>query len=258
MLEGSRFKQAIAGAQMVLAGMGEEFECAGYLKEQARYLQVMEELEKEKSFTWMIPYLQYLFLRDHEPLLAAMEKLKGLLNDKNYYLVTVCMHGLVDEAGYKEGRVVSPCGNFRKLQCCSKECDYIGPVTEALLSQISDYVKGKLMLKEIMIPGCPKCGRPLQFNSLYAENYKEAGYLGDWQIYTKWLQGTLNRKLCVLELGVSLDLPTVIRFPFEKIAFFNEKAEFIRVHKKLYHLSRELGGKGIAQAENAVEFLNHI
>ena len=53
-----------------------------------------------------------------------------------------------------------------------------------------------------------------------------------------------------------MNLPSVIRFPFEKIAFFNQKAEFIRVHEKLYQLSEELGGKGISQAQNAVKFLN--
>lgn len=258
MLKEGEFEQTIAGAQMVLAGIGEEFECSRYLKEQMRYVQIMEDLEAKNSFMWMIPYLQYLFLRNYEPLLAAMEKLKELLKDKNYYLLTVCMHGIVDEIGYREGRVVSPCGGYRKMQCSSKECDYIGEVSEELLLQISDYVKGKLTLEEIRVSSCPKCGKALQFNSLYAENYKEAGYLEDWKIYTKWLQGTLNRKLCVLELGVSLNLPTVIRFPFEKIAYFNEKAQFIRVHEKLYHLSLELGGKGIAQAENAVDFLNHI
>lgn len=258
MLKEHEFEQMIADAQMVLAGIGEEFECAGYLKEQTRYVQIMEELEEQKDFMWIIPYLQYLFLRDYEPLLAAMENLKEMLRDKNYYLVTVCMHGIVDEAGYKEGRVVSPCGSFRKLQCSSEECDYIGTTLEELLLQISDYVKGRLSIGGIGIPVCPKCGKPLQFNSLYADHYKEAGYLTAWQTYTKWLQGTLNRRLCVLELGVSLNLPTVIRFPFEKIAFFNEKAKFIRVHERLYHLSRELGEKGIAQAENAVDFLNHI
>ena len=77
-------------------------------------------------------------------------------------------------------------------------------------------------------------------------------------MYMKWLQGTLNRKLCVLELGVSLKFPTVIRFPFEKTAFFNRKAQFIRVHEKLYQLSEELADKGISQPENAVNFLNRI
>ena len=60
-------------------------------------------------------------------------------------------------------------------------------------------------------------------NNVYAENYNENGYLSDWQIYTKWLQGTLNKKVLILELGVGLVFPSVIRWPFEKIAFYNQK-----------------------------------
>ena len=34
-----------------------------------------------------------------------------------------------------------------------------------------------------------------------------------WETYTKWLQGTLNRNLVFLELGVGMELPQLIRFP---------------------------------------------
>ena len=76
-----------------------------------------------------------------------------------------------------------------------------------------------------------------------------------WETYMKWLQGTLNKKLFVLELGVGLKHPEMIRFPFEKIAYFNQKADFMRIHDKLFQLPAELGGKGISRQENPVELL---
>ena len=76
-----------------------------------------------------------------------------------------------------------------------------------------------------------------------------------WDKYTKWLQGTLNRNVLILELGVGLKYPGVIRFPFEKAAYFNKKADFIRVHGRLYQMTEELGDKGISIAQNAVDFL---
>ena len=60
-------------------------------------------------------------------------------------------------------------------------------------------------------------------NNVYAENYDESGYLDQWGHYRKWLQGTLNRRLFVLELGVGMRFPSVVRWPFEKVAFFNQK-----------------------------------
>ena len=78
----------------------------------------------------------------------------------------------------------------------------------------------------------------------------------DWESYMKWLQGTLNKKLLVLELGVGLQFPSVIRWPFEKIANLNKKAKFYRINEKLYQLTEELSEKGIAISENAIDWLN--
>ena len=76
-----------------------------------------------------------------------------------------------------------------------------------------------------------------------------------WEKYTKWLQLTLNRKLCVIELGVGMNIPNVIRWPFEKIAFFNKKASFFRINETLYQLTEEIGEKGTSINMNAREFL---
>ena len=95
-------------------------------------------------------------------------------------------------------------------------------------------------------------------NNIYAENYNEKGYLEQWSLYTKWLQGTLNRKLLVLELGEGMRFPTVIRWPFEKIAYFNKKAVFVRVNEELYQLTEELSEKGLGISKNAIAWLESL
>lgn len=77
----------------------------------------------------------------------------------------------------------------------------------------------------------------------------------DWDRYTKWLTGTLNRKLCILELGVGMNLPNLIRWPFEKIAFYNQKASFFRINETLYQMTEEIGDKGVSIEGNALRFL---
>jgi len=85
-------------------------------------------------------------------------------------------------------------------------------------------------------------------------NWKTARISG-WDSYMKWLQGTLHRKLFVLELGVGLKYPAVIRFPFEKIVYFNRRADFVRVHETLYQLPAELKDKGVSMKEDAMELM---
>lgn len=69
-----------------------------------------------------------------------------------------------------------------------------------------------------------------------------------WDAYQKWLSMTLNRRLLVLELGVGFAYPGILRFPFEKVVYFNQKAQMIRVHGKLFQVSGEIAERmeGIA------------
>ena len=57
------------------------------------------------------------------------------------------------------------------------------------------------------------------------------------------------------ELGVSLDYPTVIRWPFEKVTFVNNKAHLIRVHEKLYHHTPEIKEKTDSIQMNSVNYI---
>ena len=70
----------------------------------------------------------------------------------------------------------------------------------------------------------------------------------------KYLTGSINTKLLILELGVSLDYPTVIRWPFEKVAFINKGAHLVRVHEKLYHHTPEIADKTESVSMNSVDY----
>lgn len=71
----------------------------------------------------------------------------------------------------------------------------------------------------------------------------------------KFLTNTLNSKLLILELGVGLDYPTVIRWPFEKVAFINKQAHLIRVHEKLYQHTPEIQDKTESVQMNSVNYI---
>jgi len=102
---------------------------------------------------------------------------------------------------------------------------------------------------------CPKCNEIMHPNVVTDEYYDEKGYLEKWGRYTKWLQGTVNRKLCILELGVGLSYPTVIRWPNEKIVTYNNKAYMFRIHDKLYQLSEGIGERAKSIAKNPMNVI---
>ncbi len=190
--------------------------------------------------------------RCEENAIKALKELKEVLTGKNYFVITTCTNNILLEAGLPKERMVAPCGNLEVKQC-SKACQ--GSLQQ-LTAEEKRYIRENCDGDEVLQLGvCPSCGEPMTLNNVYASEYDEEGYLGDWKMYTKWLQGTLNKNLCVLELGVDLTFPNIIRWPFEKVAFYNQKALFIRVNEKLYHMSEELKDKGIAVNKKSIDWL---
>lgn len=102
------------------------------------------------------------------------------------------------------------------------------------------------------------CGSDKTGNVISNGHYDESGYLPQWQAYQKWLGNTLNQKFVILELGVGLNYPSVLRFPGEKMVYFNQKSTLIRIHSTLSQVPAEIGERCISVAENPVEFMKRI
>ncbi len=180
-----------------------------------------------------------------EKVKRAYQTLSGLLEGKNYFIVTTCVDELIYEVGLKEDRVVRPLAEEEMQQ---EETDDIGQAGEAVRAD-------KLAREEMPT----QTDKPMQTELLTpADKQVQTEHTvrpSRWAAYMKWLQGTLNRRLLVLELGVGLQYPGIIRFPFEKTVYFNQKASLIRVHDRLFQLPAELSGRGTAIREDAVAML---
>lgn len=254
-------REAVQGAQVVLVGIGAEFaENFEGMERNAFYAALFEQAEREENADQIGQYLKFHYLKRYpnEKIVEAYNQLADLLAGKNYFIVSLCTDDLIFESELDPDRIVTPCGGFCAMQC-GRECmtDQELLVTDqnvlnALLESI-DGCGGDL--NAIDFPVCAECTKPLWFNQMATPDYKEEGYLPQWQVYTKWLQGTLNKKLVILELGVGMQFPQVIRFPFEKICFFNQKSQFFRIHSRLYQLAEEIKDRGISVDRNPVDFL---
>ena len=258
----------IKQADLVLVGIGEEFSDLKHAPEKKAYQEIRESLMASGN-AWMLPALNSFWSggndsRAYQGLCMLAER----LSDKNYFVVSVAVNEAVALVPWKEHRLTTPCGSENKKQCSGGCSDVLPEVTEKDKDTLTQYFeewkqaadKAKEFPKWIegSLGVCPHCGKPFILNNIYAQNYNENGYLESWQRYTKWLQGTLNRNLLILELGVGMQFPSVIRWPFEKIAFFQKKSELYRVNEKLYQLSEELGGKAYSISKNAIDWLLHL
>lgn len=208
--------EKIKEAQKVLIGIGKEW--------------ALRDDEKDIRFCHLTDPSQ-------ADLKAAYEALYDLIKEKDYYIVTTLTDGAVYEMPFDKNRIVAPCGNIHWRQC-SKACT-------------------KDIWEESEVPDdvCPHCKAPLTGNTIKAETYIEEGYLPRWKDYMKWQTGTINRSLVILELGEGFATPTVMRWPFEKIIYFNRKSRLYRINESFYQLPKEAEERGVSVHENSIRWM---
>lgn len=253
----NELEEILNEADMLLVGIGEEFGRTDELRLNEAYGEICR-MMAEADAQWAVPYLNRNFLQKDERLKNAYRKLGILLKNKNYFVITTCMDGLIETAGLNEERITTPCGSYERLQCAGGCAGSIVPTEDAFLKELDAVFNGEKAWSTMERPRCRSCGASLEYNTLYAKHYLEEGYKESWHTYMKWLQGTLNRRLCILELGADMMFAGVLRFRFEKMVSLNQKAKLIRVHSRLYQLPAEIADRGVGILQNAVDFMAEI
>ena len=190
---------------------------------------------------------EYKYIKEYDNLevISAYNNLAHKLEGIDYYIVSTCTDDSLYRSELDATKIVTPCGGFRFLQCID-DCNHeLLPFEESMFENHENIT-------------CPHCHKEVVFNRLPLDKYNEGGYMEAWQDYNKWLQSTINKKLLILEIGVGLAYPTVIRFPFEKTAFYNQKSIMVRVHESLAFSTPELKDRCVCVKTNPVEFLKNI
>ena len=252
--------EKLNNADMVLVGIGEEMSAdTRDMSSIQKYAAFMNDLEEDEK--WLLPYAEKIYLKENPDsrIKDAYKKLEKILEGKNYFIVSTASDDMIYDTKLKQERIVTPCGGYRFMQCLSGCKAQVTETDEKLVQKISNYINGyahgQRKEEKLLKPVCENCGADMVFNKVNTKNYVEEGYLKQWNQYKLWLQGTVNHNLCVLELGAGMQFPTVIRWPFEKVVYLNQKAYFFRVHSKLYQLTEEISNRGYSIKENPVNFL---
>lgn len=250
--------EKIQDAELILVGIGEDFgDSLEKMKDIPEMAAYMEKIAEREDLQWLLPHVEAVYVKKYRDKrkTAAYKVLGQLLENKNYFILSTEMDDYIYDSGLKKEKIVTPCGGYQLLQC-EDACDNtVHEVQENFIDQLYEKIKNGDMSGLMKPPVCPVCGKRMVYNNKKAEKYVEAGYLEDWQNYTRWLQGTVNKKLCVLEMGVGMKYPNVIRWPFEKVVYFNQKASMFRIHSKLYQLTEEIKDKGYKIKEKPIDFL---
>ena len=259
-------REEIQAADKIVVGIGAELSAKRLLPYDAKeiddfyqsigmtqYEMVRKASEEQEEMAYLRDLYYFYYIRTHK-IPSVYDELAKWLEGKDYFIITSNTDDFIYCSSFDEARIVSPCGTRRLFQC-SYSCSHsLYPSKELMLAKLKEYEE----TKETSQIACGKCKEPLVFNvrtKENASNYMEEGYLSQWSVYTKWLQGTLNKRFVALELGEGFEQPTLFHWPFERLVYFNQKAKLIRVHKKLSQVGEELKERAMAVPMDSMELL---
>ena len=164
---------------------------------------------------------------------SLYKKLHEMVCDKDFYVITSNADGLFIKSGFDPQRVFQAQGNYERLKCtlsCTPETWDTKPVIDRILANIDH--DAFAVADPASLPVCPHCGAPLVIAFRGHEKYKQQA-----ENYQRWLEGTLSKKLVVIEIGVGFNTPGVIRWPFERLISLHKNVLFVRINRDYRHFA---------------------
>lgn len=185
-------------------------------------------------------------------------KLRGLVENKNYFVITTNVDGQFRKAGFDPEKIFEVQGDYGKMQC-AVGCH---PAVYSDKEAVEEILKHShnLTVDRKYLPVCPVCHgdmdvhvRKNQFFVQDKEWYKEADDYKDF--IARFAE---KGKVVLLELGIGFNTPAIIRYPFEQITYRNPDATLIRLNAEFPSGPGETAARTISFTENMEDVITRL
>lgn len=183
------------------------------------------------------------------PALPLYIKLFSLVGDKDYFVITTNVDAQFYKAGFAPERIFAVQGDYGKLQC-AKGCHEKLYDNESIVRQMAAEQKD-CRIPPYLVPECPVCSGEMEVNIR-----KDAYFVQDRAWYAaerrfeEFYDRARGKRTVLWELGVGYNTPTIIRFPFERAVYENEKVFLVRVNKQYSEAIPENAAKTLSFDED--------
>lgn len=172
------------------------------------------------------------------------EKLLRLVADKDYFVITTNVDHCFQKAGFAKKRLFYMQGDYGLFQCsepcCRKTYDNEISIRKMLEEQKDMRVSAEL------IPYCPICGKPMTMNlHCDATFVQDDGWYRASQRYKEFLEQHKGLMVLFLELGVGMNTPAIIKFPFWHLANEWENGAYACINLGEAYAPEEIEAKSI-------------
>lgn len=159
------------------------------------------------------------------------EELLRLVEDKDYFVLTTNVDHQFQLAGFDKARLFYTQGDYGLWQC-SRPCHQKTYDNEETVRRMAAEQRDMKIPTEL-IPRCPVCGQPMAMNLRCDDTFvQDEGWYQAASRYEDFLRRHAGMKVVFLELGVGMNTPVIIKYPFWKYTLANPNAFYACINEQ--------------------------
>lgn len=167
-----------------------------------------------------------------------------LIKNKDYFVLTTNVDHQFQRASFDKKRLFYTQGDYGLWQC-SKPChDETYDNEEAVKAMVEQQKNMKIPTE--LIPKCPVCGAPMTMNLRCDNSFvQDAGWYAALNRYEDFIRRHSNSHILFLELGVGMNTPVIIKYPFWQMTAQNPNAVYACVNLRESYCPNEIAEQSI-------------
>lgn len=157
-------------------------------------------------------------------------KLLDRVSDKNYFVLTTNVDHQFQLAGFPQERIFATQGDYGLFQC-AKACHKKLYDNEAQVRTMMAHEKD-CKIPSDLVPKCPVCGGDMEVH-LRCDGYfvEDEAWHRDAKNYEDFINKNKMKKLLFIELGVGMNTPGIIKYPFWQMTAKYPNAFYVCLNK---------------------------
>ena len=188
---------------------------------------------------------------------GTYKRLYALVKDKDYFVITTNVDHQFQKAGFDKHRLFYTQGDYGLWQCsepCHQKTYDNEETVRAMFAQQKD-----MRVPSELVPHCPVCGKPMSMNLRADDTFVEDdGWHRAAERYDDFIQTHEGQHILFLELGVGMNTPAIIKFPFWKMTYANPNAVYACLNFGEAYVPDEIAGQSICMDADICEVLNDL
>ena len=178
-----------------------------------------------------------------------------LVKDKDYFVLTTNVDHQFQRAGFDKNRLFYTQGDYGLWQC-SKPCHDKTYDNEEAVREMTEQQKDMKVPTEL-IPKCPVCGAPITMNLRCDNSFvQDEVWYAAASRYKDFIRRHSNSHILFLELGVGMNTPVIIKYPFWQMTKNNPNAVYACVNLRESYCPNEIAGQSICLKDDIGTILN--